>query len=430
MTEMRPVQSIAELVRPGNDVPRKPGKRWPGAVVLAGAGAVAVILVALVLLRPAERQVDRRSVIIAEVQRGPMVLSIRGSGKLVPERLQFVTALTSGRVEQVLVMPGEKVQPDRVLVRLINPDVDLQSLQAQEQLSAAMARLADSRRTLETARVTQSVQAYAADVEEANARRDANFDAHLNRKQFVSDEQSRRSAERAAVAAHRLEAEAKLLAVLEGAAKSQYWALDEQVRGLREIVRAHRLRQESLVIRAGAAGTVEELSLQPGQWVQSGTVLARIVGPEGLKAQLRVPQSQAGDVRVGQEARLDLRMQVIPGRVRHVDPNVRDGSVLLDVELRSALPAGVHSDLSVDGTIILAELKNTLRVARPAAAVPGTMVGLFRLDESGSSGVRTAVSVGRASVNEIEISAGLSAGDRVIVSDMSEWDRVDRIRLR
>jgi multidrug efflux pump subunit AcrA (membrane-fusion protein) len=417
--------------RPGMDVPRHPRGKGRRRLAYVTTGVISVVaLLAVARVGPAEPTVDRGSVIIAQVERGRLVVSSKAAGKLEPERMRFVAAVTAGRVEQVLVEAGALVEADTVLVRLSNPDVDLQWLQAQQQVGVIDALLGDTKRTLTLAQLTQESLMAATEADYGAAVREAEADARLAARQVIAEEQARRSAERARALSRRREIEDRGLAVLRSSEGTQTAILWEQRERLRQIAEHQRRRLESLIVRAGAAGVVQDLTLRPGEWVQPGTMLAHVVEPGRLRAELRVSQAQATSVGAGQRATVDVQDQAVSGRVTRVDPNVRDGFVSVEIEIEGELPAGARPDLAVDGVIIVAELDDVLHVERPAVAGAGSVASLFKVVGDGRLASRVRVSFGRASPTEIQVRQGLDAGDRVIVSDMSAWEQSDRVRLR
>jgi HlyD family secretion protein len=238
-----------------------------------------------------------------------------------------------------------------------------------------------------------------------------------------------RARDRVEELATRYEVEERRLAVLTDAMSSQLALQEAQVDRLRAVTDFQRGRVKSMEVRAGAAGILQDLTLEVGQWAQPGATLARIVEPGRLKAVLRIPETQAKDIVLGQPASIDTRNGVVPGRVSRIDPAVLNGTVTVDVALEGELPRGARPDLSVDGTIEVERLKDVLYVGRPAYGQGQSSVGLFRLVEDGQAAVRVNVELGRTSVNTVEIRGGVQPGDKVIISDMSRWDGYDRVRL-
>ena len=210
-----------------------------------------------------------------------------------------------------------------------------------------------------------------------------------------------------------------------------FFALQRQtVERLRAIVEFQRKRVESMQVRAGFDGVLQDMDLQPGQWVQAGTLLAKVAQPGRLKAVLRIPETQARDVQLGQPAAIDTRNGIVSGHVIRMDASAQNGTVTVDVALEGKLPSGARPELSVDGTIEIERLKDVMYVGRPAYGQAESTVGLFKLTPDGKEATRVNVKLGRTSVNTIEVVQGLNVGDRAIISDMSAMDSHDRVRLR
>lgn len=413
------------------DIPREHRKNrrryvYIGIAVLAVGG----ITIALSRLEPAAPGVDRATVYVDTVQRGLMVRQVRGPGTLVPERIRWISALTAGRIERILLQPGAEVDSATTLLVLSNPDVEIERLEAERQLTDSRARLADLRTSLETQRLSQAAVVATVRTQHREAMRNVRNNEELAERGLIPEVELSRSRDLAEEAAERLRIEEQRLNVLSEAIEPQLSVQAAQARRLEEVVDFHRRRVESMNVKAGVDGVLAELPLEEGQWVTPGTNLARIVQPGGLKAQLQIPETQARDVAIGQPALIDTRNDTIPGRVIRIDPAVQSGTVTVDVALEGPLPRGARPDLSVDGTIEIERLENVLHVGRPAYGQANSRVGLFKLVDGGDAAVRTAVELGRSSVNTIEVRNGLQAGDVVILSDMSAWDAHDRVRLR
>jgi ABC-type lipoprotein export system ATPase subunit/multidrug resistance efflux pump len=385
-------------------------KRKP-ILIGAGVAVVAVIALLLALMKPAAPTVQRNAVLIGAVERGPMVRAVRGPGTLVPEQMRFVSALTAGRVEQVHVEPGETVEEGTVLLQLSNPDVELEALQAQQQWTAARAGLVDLRRSLGTQTLAQEASLAQARAAWLEANRTAESDSAFYLRELISRNEALQSREQAEAARIQLSTEEKRYGLLRQTVDEQLEVQAEQVDRLRSIFEYQRRRVESMKVTAGADGVLQDLSLEPGQWVQSGTTLARVAQPGRLQAELRIPQTQAREVQPGQQATIDTRSDLIEGRVKRVDPNVQNGAVLVEVALTGELPRGARPDLSVDGTIEIERLADVLHVGRPAYGQSHSTVGLFKLAEGGNAAVRVPVRLGASSVNEIEIIDGLEEGE-------------------
>jgi len=368
------------------------------------------------------------------VERGTMIRQVRGPGTLVPEQMRWITAVTAGRIEQILSLPGTEVEDGSLIMRMSNPDVDMQLLQAQQQLSQAYATLAQLRTTLETGELTQrgtmvTVRTQFLDAKRVYETNQRLFDENPD---LVARADLDRSKEAMDELAQRVGIEEDRLAVMERTSKEQLDAQAEQIDRLADLVQFNRDRLESMRVRVPVAGVLAPLDipLQEGQWVQSGQQLSRVVVPGRLKAEIRIPQTQAQDVVVGQVALIDTRSDTIEGQVVRIDPAVRNGTVTIDVALPPNLPGSARPDLSVDGNVIIERLDDVVYVGRPTFGQAGQQVSIFRLVEDGQYAQRVTVRLGASSVNEIEVVDGLQPGDVVILSDMSQWDGFDRVKLK
>ena len=413
------------------DIPRPRPKRaarryW----IAAAAGLGLFVTLGLSRLQPAAPDVERATLWLDTVKRGPMLRQVHGNGTLVPESQRLVSALTAGRVEKVLARPGARVQAGTVLVELSNPDVQLEALDAERQLKLAEAELATLRSSLETAQLAQEASFAAARTELREARRAVAVAERLTAEGLTSSMEADRARDRLLEAEERHGAERRRMELADEAFKAQVELRRADLERVRAIAHFQRERVASMQVRAGAAGIVQELALEPGQWVQSGQLLARVASPERLKAVLLVPQGNARDLGPGLAAVVDTRDGKVRGRVSRVDPAVQNGTVAVEVALEGALPRGARPDLSIDGTIEIERLADVLSVGRPASGASETTARLFRIEPDGRSAVRVLVRLGRASFNSVEVLAGLEAGDRIILSEMSRWDNVDRVRLR
>ncbi len=418
------------------DIPRERApdrKRY----IYGGIGLIALIaaIVAIANLKPAAPSVDRSSVVIDSVRRGDMVIDVRGPGSLVPEQIRWISAVTAGRVDKIDVRPGATVTDTTTLLELSNPDVQLESLSAQQQLSAAEASLVTLRISLENQRLAQEGVVATTTSDFNDAIRNATAFDELEKKGFLAKGllapmDVSKAKDKATELKARMAIEQQRLDVMSKSIDEQIALQKAQVDKLRDIAQFQTNRIASMQVRAGSAGQLQELSLEPGQYVQAGTILAKVAQPGRLKAVLQIPATQAKDIQIGQVASIDTRNGLIPGHVIRIDPGAHDGTVAVDVALDGALPKGARPDLSVDGTIELDRLKNVLYVGRPAYGDPGSTVGLFRLSKDGNEAQRVNVKLGRASVNMVEIVNGLNAGDKIITSDMSGSDSQSRVRLK
>ena len=381
-------------------------------------------------LKPAEPSVERTSLIIDSVRRGDMVREVRGPGTLVPERIRWISAVTSARVERIIAHPGEPVEPNTVLLEMSNPDVQIQALQAEQALSEAQTRLVDLRVQLEGSRLSQEGTVASISTLDVSASQErVSADTLLARKLISPFEYNNKRASADEVST-RLRVERARLALMTQSVDSQLVAQRRQIQRLQAIATFQESRVQSLVVRAGEHGVLQELSLQPGQWVNAGTALGKVVQPGTLKAVLRIPETQAKDVAIGQTASIDTRNGIVLGHVTRMDPAAQGGTVSIDVSLDGALPAGARPDLNIDGTVQLERLQNILFTGRPTSGQDNAVIGLFRLDPDGQTATRVQVRLGRVSANTVEIVQGLRAGDRIVLSDVQLPDNTQRIRIK
>jgi multidrug efflux pump subunit AcrA (membrane-fusion protein) len=412
------------------DIPRQPPKQR-GRQIAIGAGVLTLVLiVALVASVPtAVPGVDRATLIIDSVQRGTMVREVRAPGTLVPERVRLISALTAGRIERLPVRPGATVTTGADLLEMSNPDVQLEALEAGRQVTAAEAALVNLETALATQRLTQQSAIASARAASSDASRQATMLASLGKQRLVSLNEMAQANERADEQSARLSAERARLQVMDGAMARQIALQRSEVQRARSIAEFQAARVASMRVRAPEDGVLQTLPLELGQWVVPGQVLATLAQPGRLKAVLRVPETQARDVVPGQEVAVDTRNGVAKGRVARVDPTVQNGTVTVEVALDGPLPRGARADLSVDGTIEIERLPDVLHVGRPANAQEES-AELFRLDPDGKHATRVRVQLGRTSVNAVQVLHGLRAGERVIISDMSQYENVARIKLQ
>lgn len=416
----------------GTDVPRPPKKRalrytLVGVLV---AGAIGGASLGLGRLRAAAPSVDGGTLWMDTVKRGPMVREVLGQGTLVPEQIRWIPAKTSARVERVLVKPGAVVELDTILVELTNTDVELAALEAERAVAEAEAQLANLMASLDGQRLAQESVIATLGSELSDARRRAEADEALSNQGFLPDLELAQTRERATELAGRVAFEKKRLSAQEKGIAAQVTAQKAQLGRMRAIAEFRRQEVEDLKVRAGVAGVLQELPLAEGQAVAAGALLAKVARPDRLQAEIRVPETQANDLRIGLRASIDTRNGVIPGHVSRIDPAAQAGTVRVDVTLDGALPPGARPDLNVEGIIEIERLADVLYVGRPAFGQPEGTVGLWKLSPDGEEATRVSVKLGSSSVKSVEIKAGLREGDKVILSDMSEWDEVDRVRLR
>ena len=399
-------------------------------------GAVAVIVIAavsvvLARLKPAAPSVERATVWVDTVKRGPMVRQVRGLGTLVPvdEARRWVPASTQGRVERIVLRPGVQVTPDTVVLELSDPNVQQAMSDAEQQLRGADADYNSLKARLDADTLNQRAAYAVVEAEYKNAQTERDMNEGLSKDGLVSNLILRQSIVRAESAATRYKIEGERLKVNEASANAQLQSSQANIDRFRSNYNLRRSQVEQLRVRAGMTGVLEQVPVEVGQQVQPGTNLVRVADPTRLKAELRIAETQARDLAIGQIASVDTRSGFIPGKVIRIDPSAVNGTVTVDVALEGELPRGSRPDLSVDGTIELERLENVLFVGRPAFGQEQSTVGLFKLDATGEA-TRSQVQLGRSSVNTIEVLGGLAEGDQVVLSDMSAWDQFERIRLR
>lgn len=390
---------------------------------------IPMITWALSRLKPAAPSVDRATVIIDSVKRGSMLRQVRGLGTLVPEEVLLIPAVTDGRIEKIILRPGIQLRPDSVIMVLKNPDVELAAVDLEWQVKAAEATYRDLKVKLETQTLDQRQKITQTQAEHTKAKLQSDRDVELLKNGLTADitvKQSRASAEDLET---RVQMQLKALEILKDSIEAQLAVQQVQIEKLKAAYALKRRQVEQLQVRAGVEGTLQEIKVEVGQQVTAGTQLAKMAQPRKLKAELKIPETQAKDVIIGQRAEVDTRNGVIEGRVSRIDPAVLNGTVTVDVKLEGPLPDGARPDLSVDGTIELERLTDVLYVGRPVFGQNNAKVTLFKLQPDGKEAERVPVQLGRMSVTNVEIVSGLKVGDQVVLSDMSTWDAQNRIRL-
>jgi HlyD family secretion protein len=420
-----PVTSSMDVPRP--DVARKKKKR---RLIIGGAALFALVLISVLVarLKPAAVSVDRAAVWVDTVKRGPMLRQVRGLGTLVPEDIRWIAASKEGRVEKIIVRPGATVQPDTVILELSSPDLEQLALDAESQAKTAEAELTTLRATLQRELLSQESTTAQVRSEYQQAKMEAETNESLKKNGLIADLAYKTSIIKRDELQNRDLIEQKRLEFARDSIEPQIAAKQATVDQLEASAKLKARDVEALHVKAGMTGVLQQLPVEVGQRVIAGTNLARVADPTKLKAQIKIAETQAKDIRINQPATIDTRNGLVAGHVIRVDPAVEQGTVTVDVALDGALPKGARPDLSVDGTIELERLDNVLYVGRPAFAQDGATVGVFRLTNNGEA-VRTPVHFGRSSVNTIEILSGLNVNDQVILSDTSAYDSHDRIQL-
>ena len=407
-------------------------KRLRRSILIAGS----VVLVLAILgfftmrLKPALPAVDG-AVLTDTVKRGAFLRQVRGPGTLVPreDRIRLIPAETEATVIRIRVLPGAHVTPDTVIMDLVDPEVQQQMLDAQLQLKAAQADLLNVKARLQSDLMTQRAGAATVSADEKQAALQAQTDKSLYDLGVISGLTYSASKGKADELNQRNGIEHQRYDLNSQAIATQVAVQETKIEQARAILALKQKQQAALSVRAGIDGVLVELPHQVGEHVAIGTTLAKVVQPDQLKASLKIPETQARDIQLNQPAEIDTHNGVIPGKVLRIDPSVQNGTVTVDVELAGALPQGARPDLSVDGTIDLDRLADVLYIGRPAIGNENSTISLFRVAPDGKTATRTQVQVGRASVNSMEVLNGLSAGDVVILSDMSRYDSTDHVRL-
>jgi len=417
-----------DIKRPGKT---KIKKRIRTAIlVVVGLAAVGGITYGLSRLKPAAPTLDRASAVIDTVKRGPMLREVRGNGTLVPQLVRYIPAPADGRVEKIPIQAGVEVGNDTVIVELSNPKMEQEAMDAEFQVKAAQADEESLRTRLESDSMTQQSAIAGINAEYSQAKLQLDTDEVLGKQGLVPELLLKISRMHVQELGNRLKVEQQRLTVSSKSTKAQINAQESRVQQLRALARLKKDQVDSLKVRAGTSGVLQQVSVQVGQQVTPGLNIARVADPASLKAELKIAETQIKDVKIGQPVAVDTRNVIIQGQVSRIDPAAREGTFTVDAEFSGPLPTSARADLSVDGTIELERLGNVLNVSRPAFGQGQQTLGLFKLTADGQEAVRTPVTLGRSSVNTIEIISGLNEGDQVILSDTSAMDSYSRIRVR
>jgi HlyD family secretion protein len=420
------------------DVPRpfaaKARRRRQIIYAAVGVALFAGVTMGMSKLKPAAPAVDRSGLWIDTVKRGPVVRQVHGIGTLTPEEIRWLPTITDGRVEKILVRPGTPVKADTVVVILSNPTVEQQAFDAEWKLRAEEAQYHNLEVTLQSQVLDQKANTAKAEQDAQDARMKAETDQELEKLGVLSDQARKLSSGSSRQFSIRADIEEQRYTNAQKQLEAQLAAEKAKVEQARAIYELQLKQKNMLKVRAGMNGILQELTLngntlQEGQQVPAGTTIAKVANPNRLKAELKIPETQAKDVQLGQPAEVDTHNGVIDGKVIRIDPSVQNGTRTVDVVLIGDPPPGAVPDLTVDGTIDLERIADALFVGRPTYGQEKTTVGLFKLEGDGTAAVRVQVTLGRSSVNTVEILGGLKEGNQVILSDVSRWDQYDRIRL-
>jgi HlyD family secretion protein len=417
-----------DIARPSNVKQKRIRRAAYFGAALLGIGLVTF---GLSRLQPAAPTVEAATLWPDTVKRGPMVRQVRGLGTLVPEDIRWIPATTQGRVEEIILRPGTAVDAGSVILQLSNPELERELQDAELQLKSAEASQANLKVQVQNDLLNQRATAAGISADYNKARMQAEMNEALAKDKLVPDlvlRQSRVDAEQLAV---RNQIAQEQLATRAEASRAQLAVQQATVDQAQAMLQLRRRQRDELRVRAGLAGILQVVPVEVGQQVAPGTNLARVANPGRLKAEIKIAETQAKDIQIGQRAEVDTRNGVVQGRVTRIDPSVQNGTRTVDVSLEGELPRGAVPDLSVDGTIELERLDDVLFMGRPAFGQEQSVVTLFKVDEvDTTSAHRVQVRLGKSSVNTVEVLEGLKVGDRVILSDMSAWDSFDRISLR
>jgi len=417
------------------DIARDPAILKRKRLRQAGLAAIGVIIVigvsiALARMEPAAPNVERATVLVDTVKRGSIIRQVRGLGTLVPEDTRWLPSQTEGRVERILLRPGAQVGPNSVILELSNPQVEQEAVNAKLALQSAEATLENLRVKLQSDFLTQQSQVAALDADFQQAKMQAEADEQLAKEELISEITRKQSQLKAETLKKRLALDMERLSTAKQAIDAQIRVQEAAVSQARAVSDLQASRMTALKVTPGFSGVLQQVPVEVGQRVGPGANLARVADPGRLKAELKIAETQAKDIEIGQMAEIDTRNGVMAGIVSRKDPAAANGTVTVDVSLTGELLRGAVPDLSVDGTIQLERLENILYVGRPSLGQEQSTVGLFKVTNEAGDAERVQVSLGKSSVNAIEVKQGLTAGDQVVLSDMSAWDAFPKVRLR
>jgi HlyD family secretion protein len=416
-----------DIVRP--EVKRKKRIRLI-IYIVAAVVLIPLVTYALSRLKPAAPSVDNGTIWTDTVKRGPMLREVRGLGTLVPETILLIPAATDGRVDKRYILPGTPVKAGTSILDLSNPELQQTALDAEYQMKGAQANLEQTRALLQNQLMDKRTQAASVSSAYHTALLDKETNEKLAANGLVSDLIYKKSQVAAAELEKQDDLAQKEVETFENSIASQLAVQQASLDEKRAMYELKKSQLDQLHVRPGIDGVLQELDVEVGQKVMMGTVLARVAQPSHLKAQLKIAETQAKDIIIGQKASVDTHNGIIAGHVTRIDPAVQNGTVTVDVGLEGALPAGARPDLSVEGTVEIERLADILFVGRPVHGEANSTVGLFKVVDDGKEATRVQVQLGRSSVNTVEIVKGLDVGDNVILSDMSAWDNYDRVQLK
>jgi len=411
---------------------KKKKRQKQAAMIVVAVIAVLGATLGVSRLKPALQSVDGGTIWPDTVKRGSMQRQVRGLGSLVPipDDVRLIPAETDVRVERILILPGgTPIKPDAIIMELSNPQVEQEALNADLELRSAEAEYHNTKAKIDSDLMSLRSGAATVEADYDNAKREADQNRELKKIGVISDSVLKVSLSKEKELATRLKIEQDRIAESSKAIETQMAVQQTTIDQKKALAQLKHRQKDALKVRAGIAGVLQEVPVQVGQRLTQGTILAKVVQPEHLQAELKIPETQAKDIITGQKAEIDTHNGVVEGTVTRIDPAVQAGTVTVDVKLDGPPPKGARPDLSVDGTITLEKLDNVLYVGRPAFGQEKSSVGMFKMDPDGKTATRVKVDLGRSSVNFIEIVGGLKEGDQVILSDMSRFDTQNQIKI-
>ncbi|MGD0427101.1 MAG: HlyD family efflux transporter periplasmic adaptor subunit [Candidatus Acidiferrales bacterium] len=400
------------------------------AYIVAAVVLIPLVTYALSRLKPAAPSVDSGTVWTGTVKRGPMLRDVRGLGTLVPETIRLIPAVTDGQVQTRYLLPGTPVKANTVIFDLVNPQLQQETLDAEYQLKGAQAAYEQTKAQLQNQLMDKRTLAASVSSQYRTAEMVKQTKEQLGANGLAPELDVKTAEVQAEELAKENDLAQREVETFNNSIASQLAVQEATVNQKRAMYELKKSQMDQLHIRPGIDGMLQELDVEVGQKVTMGTVLARVAQPTHLKAQLKIAETQAKDILIGQKASVDTHNGVIPGHVTRIDPAVVNGTVTVDVGLDGPLPTGARPDLSVEGTVELERLADVLYVERPVHGEANSTVGIFKVVDDGKEATRVQVQLGRTSVNTVEIVKGLEIGDKVILSDMSAWDNYDRVQLK
>jgi HlyD family secretion protein len=400
------------------------------AYIAAAVVLIPLMTYALSRLKPAAPSVDSGTVWTGTVKRGPMLRDVRGLGTLVPETIRLIPAVTDGQVQTRYLLPGTPVKANTVIFDLVNPQLQQETLDAEYQLKGAQAAYEQTKAQLQNQLMDKRTLAASVSSQYRTAEMVRQTKEELGANGLAPQLDVKTAEVQAEELAKENDLAQKEVETFNNSIASQLAVQDATVNQKRAMYELKKTQMDQLHIRPGIDGMLQELDVEVGQKVTMGTVLARVAQPTHLKAQLKIAETQAKDILIGQKASVDTHNGIIPGHVTRIDPAVVNGTVTVDVGLDGPLPTGARPDLSVEGTVEIERLADVLFVERPVHGEANSTVGIFKVVDEGKEATRVQVQLGRTSVNTVEIVKGLEIGDKVILSDMSAWDNYDRVQLK